>query len=117
LINIYDIEKDELVFSNADQKKFLKNFNYPTEGKGFKAKLESLVLSDDLEKLGKSWENYKVLNSVNYEELYYRLIDNNNRIIKLYSRRIPFKIENGEVRQVLMNEIKISDQNEHILEL
>lgn len=112
-INIVDVEKDKLIYSNVDTEKLL-NGQRESVSEGFMKKLEDAAAPDDRKKLQEARRKIETMGVNDYEEIEYRIIDSENNTHWLFSRRIAFKIAKGKVRQILMNTVDVSKQKEQV---
>ena len=113
-INIVDVEKDKLIYSNVDKHELLKEDTDKSSGFGFLKRLEEAADRNDRDNLKKARKRMKALGVNDYEEIEYRIIDSENNTHWLFSRRIVFKLVKGKVRQILMNTIDITKQKEQV---
>ncbi len=113
-INIVDVEKDRLVYSNVEKGKLLRGEKESASDNGFMKRLEKAANRDDREKLEKARQKIKTMGVNDYEEIEYRIIDSESKTRWLFSRRIVFKQTKGKVRQILMNTVDITKQKEQV---
>lgn len=114
MINILDLKKDEVIYSNNKEKELLENNDFEFKGKGFKEKLESVVHQEDRKKLRDSWEGLPKLDGKKFQDISYRLVNKKQEVTWLISRRITFKEENNEPRQIIMNALDITEEKEQL---
>lgn len=115
LINIVDVEKDKLLFTNIDEEHFFikKGLKKKNENLGWHEKLLKVTHPDDQKQEKESWAKVKKLKSGEYEENIYRVGEKENYIWYM-SRRYVYKMKDDKVVQVLTNAIDITKEQERI---
>jgi len=114
IINIVDVQKDELIFTNAEEKDFFDSKEIEKYSKlGFHEKILKIIHPDDQKKEKENWEKATKLEKGKYVESIYRVGDKDNHVWYL-SRRYVYKMTDGKVQQILSNAIDITEKQERI---
>lgn len=114
MINILDLKKDKLIYSNNKEKELFERSEFEFSGEGFKEKLESIVHSDDRQKLKDSWCDLKNLDGKKFQDISYRLVNKKQDITWILSRRITFKEETEGPNQIIINALDMTDEKEQL---
>ncbi|WP_081670924.1 PAS domain-containing protein [Sporocytophaga myxococcoides] len=100
-ISIYDLETGYVVYSNnttsilGDREKFT--------AVPFDDLMKSIVHPEDLEKMVARVKGYSSFKEDEASQIDFRMIDKHGQVRWFYSRAIPFKIDNGKTKQIIIN--------------
>jgi|GEM_PF-5255293 PAS domain S-box-containing protein len=100
-ISIYDIDSGYLVYSNN-------TYNILKDPQKFTSIplmeiLKLIIYPDDLDKIKARLKEYSSFKEDEASQLDFRMIDKDGEVRWFYSRAIPFRMENGRAKQILIN--------------
>ncbi len=115
-IQIIDIEKDNVVFSNATGKGSFKG-SKDIEGTKISDRIKKSVHPEDMPIIEKRFDRLTKLKDDEIDDEVFRNVDEDKNVIWLLSRVIVYKRKNGHIAQFLTNSVDITEEKQEEEEL